>query len=153
MGAVTAAAFPVSGTVLTAAEYNKLPRGVVFYNTITANQNSISTVVDLTNFTATWTAVAGRLYRTTAYIPEVVQNTATGVAVFRLTDSTPTDKQFYDNTATANSYYTVTLSLIESTLSGSVTRKMRAATNAGTINALMSAATPGFIMVEDVGGT
>ncbi len=155
MAAVTPAAFPVSGTVLTAAEYNKLPRGVVFYNLVTANQTGIaSTVVDLTNMTAaTWTAVSGRTYRTTVYIPEIQQLTSGGTAVFRITDASNVNKQFGDMTAATNDFYSINMQVIETGLSGSVTRKARASTTAGTLSLLMAATSPGFIMVEDIGAS
>lgn len=153
MGAVTAAAFPVAGTILTAAEYNKLPRGVVYYNTITANQTGVSATVDLTNFSATWTAVAGRLYRTTVYVPEVQQLTAGGTAVFRITDSAGTVAQFSDMTMTAAGFFSIHAVLIESPAAGSVTRKARASTSGGTISLFMAATSPGIIMTEDIGAS
>ena len=130
---------------------NEAPRGVVFRNTITANQSTISTVIDLTNFTATWTASSGRLYRTSVYVPEVRQNTVTGTSVFRLTDASNNDKQFADMQQVSGAFYTITLQLIETGLSGSITRKMRASTTAGTLDLLMASTSPGFILVEDLG--
>jgi len=151
MPAVTAAAFPAAGAILTAAEYNKLPRGVVFYNKITANQTSISTIVDLTNFSATWTATTTRLYRTSLYVPEVKQETSSGTGVFRITDSSNNNIVFSDQTIAANGFYTILAQTIETGLSGSITRKGRASTDAGTLSLLMSATSPGFILVEDLG--
>lgn len=154
MGAVTPAAFPAAGAILTAAEYNKLPRGVVYYNLVTANQTGISSVVDLTNMTAaTWTAVSGRAYRITVYLPEVQQLTSAGTSVFRITDSSGNLKQFADHTSAANEFYNVNMQVIETGLSGSTTRKARASTDAGTLSLFMAATSPGFIMVEDIGAS
>lgn len=152
MGAVTPAAFPTSGTILTAAEYNKLPRGVVYYNLVTANQSTISTTVDITSMTAaTWTATSTRTYRTTVYIPQILQNTSTGIIVGRITDSSNVDKQQWNWQLAAGEYGAVNMQVIETGLTGSVTRKARISTNAGTLNLVQSSTAPGFIMVEDVG--
>lgn len=154
MGAVTPAAFPVSGTILTAAEYNKLPRGVTYYNLVTANQTGISTVVDLTNMTAaTWTAVTGRTYRTTIYLPYCQQKTSAGTVVVRITDASNVDKQQWNGTFAASDFFAVLIQVIETGLSGSITRKGRISTNFGTVDVTQSATTPGYIMVEDIGAS
>jgi len=152
MGAVTPAAFPTSGTILTAAEYNKLPRGVVYYNLVTANQNGISTVADITSMTAaTWTATSTRTYRTTVYLPYVQQKTSAGTVVARITDASNVDKQQWNGTMATSDFFAVVMQVIETGLSGSITRKARIATSAGTIDITQSSTAPGFIMVEDVG--
>jgi hypothetical protein len=152
MGAVTPAAFPTGGTILTAAEYNKLPRGVVYYNLVTANQTGISTVVDITSMTAaTWTATSTRTYRTTIYLPQCQQKTSGGIVVARITDASNVDKQQWNGTFATSDYFAVAMEVIETGLSGSITRKGRISTNAGTVDLTQSATAPGFILVEDIG--
>lgn len=51
-----------SGQVLTATQQNNLPFGLVASATATSSQTGISTEVDLTGLTVTFTAVTGRQY-------------------------------------------------------------------------------------------
>ena len=51
-----------TGQVLTATQQNNLPFGLVASATATASQTGISTEVDLTSLTVTFTAVTGRTY-------------------------------------------------------------------------------------------
>jgi hypothetical protein len=57
-----------SGAILTAAQMNNLPWGVVGYATKTTTQTAITTEADLSGLSITWTATAGRVYKFTAHI-------------------------------------------------------------------------------------
>lgn len=152
MGATTTTPFAATGDVLTATNFNYLPRGVLYYNLVTANQSTISTTVDITGMTAaTWTATSTRTYRTTVYVPQVLQNTSTGIIVARITDASNVDKQQWNWTLAATEYGAVNMQVIETGLSGSITRKARISTSAGTLNLVQAATAPGFILVEDIG--
>ena len=51
-----------SGQILTAAQQNSLPFGVVDYKSGTTTQTAINTVTDITGLSITWTAIANRVY-------------------------------------------------------------------------------------------
>lgn len=69
----------VSGAILTAAQQNQFPRGLMtapVKNTTT--QGSVSTEVALTSMTLTFTAVANRIYKFTWFEPNI--DAAAGVS-------------------------------------------------------------------------
>lgn len=152
MGATTTTPQVSTGDVLTATNFNYLPRGVVYYNLVTANQTGISTVADITSMTAaTWTASSSRTYRTTIYLPYCQQKTSGGVVVVRITDASNVDKQQWNGTFATSDFFAVAIQVIETGLSGSITRKGRISTSAGTVDLTQSATAPGYILVEDIG--
>jgi len=51
-----------TGQVLTAAQQNNMPFGVVDYKINTSSDLSINTATDITSLSITWTAIAGRVY-------------------------------------------------------------------------------------------
>jgi len=57
---------PINNTftseILTSADMNALPFGVVDYKTNTTSNTGINTATDITSLTITWTAIAGRVY-------------------------------------------------------------------------------------------
>jgi hypothetical protein len=57
-----------SGAILTAAQMNNLPWGIVGYATKATTQASITTETDVTGLSITWTATAGRVYKFTAHL-------------------------------------------------------------------------------------
>lgn len=152
MPEVTPAAQATTGSVLTATEYNKLPRGVVFRNTITAAQNGIGTgATDMTNFSATWTATSSHLYRTTIFVPQVLQNTSTGTTSIVIADGSNNQISIAYMQQVTGAQFAMIVQAIETSLSGSITRKGRASTTANTINLVLASTAPGFILVEDLG--
>lgn len=152
MGATTTTPQVSTGDVLTATNFNYLPRGVVYYNLVTANQTGVSTVADITSMTAaTWTASSSRTYRTTIYLPYCQQKTSGGVVVVRITDASNVDKQQWNGTFATSDFFAVVIQVIETGLSGSITRKGRISTSAGTVDLTQSATAPGYILVEDIG--
>ena len=127
------------------------PRGVVAYGSVTANQSNITTVVDLTGLTATWTANPTRTYRTTAFF-NMNSSVAGDASEVDLVDAAATVKQwaFVRLTGAGVSEFH-TVSVVETGLSGTVTRKVQAKRVAGT-GALMMVANanaPAYIVVED----
>lgn len=153
MGAVTAAAQASTGSVLTATEYNKLPRGVVYYATVTADQTGFGTsATDITGLSATWTAISGHAYRTTLYV-QTIQRTAASTISLILSDGAGTGQAGTQNYAGAvNAWVLMTLTHIETGLSGSVTRKARLFTNANTVDMIATGTSKqASIVVEDLG--
>ena len=66
-----------SGAVLTAAQQNRFPRGVMAYNTATATDSSVTAEeVQITG--SSFTAVANRYYRITYYEPNLISTASTG---------------------------------------------------------------------------
>lgn len=145
-----------AGDVLTAANVNLLPRGRVAYAQVVANQTGISTVADVTGLSATFTAVSGRNYRTTAFI-ELGYTAASDLIIAYLT--TGANVQLVRHTIVSPAlisgfnYMVVVASYNSSSLSGSTTHKLRLERNTGvgTLSTFAAAGSPGYIMVEDLG--
>lgn len=147
----------VAGTALTAAEMNLLPGGVEAggYAVVTSTQGSITTVVDLTGLSVTFTAVAGRLYRLSAF---ALFTSATGGDVARLaiTNAANTNlmlAQCVVSTAFATGANTVSGWTLQTFSAGSTTVKCRAmrATGTGTVSTAAGSTAPAVLLVEDVG--
>ena len=152
MGAVTPAAFPTAGTVLTATEYNKLPRGVVYYNSVSSSQAGITTTTDITGMTAaTWTATSSRLYRTTILLANVYVSATGGYVIGLITDGSNGQKAQSQSWCGNTERVCMVVSVLESGLSGSVTRKGRFNGNGATVTLEASATAQMYIIVEDVG--
>jgi len=112
----------------------------------------VSTVADITSMTAaTWTATSSRTYRTTIYLPYCQQKTSGGTVVVRITDASNVDKQQWNGTFATSDFFAVMIQVIETGLSGSITRKGRISTSAGTVDLTQVATAPGYILVEDIG--
>lgn len=140
-----------AGDVLTADEMNRLPWGIVAYAEKTASQTGITTAADVTSLTATWTAISSRYYRTTIYCAELFQNTSNSQGRFFVTDLSRVQKQVGFNFMLATQIGSIAISVIETGLSGSITRKLRASTDAGSLTINASATSPAYIVVEDLG--
>jgi len=141
----------VAGNVLTAAQMNRLPWGVMGYASATANQTGITTQTDLTSLSVTFTANSTRIYRTTLYIRYLEQLTATGFAQLFITDGSNVEKQRAVWRIDAAYGVQGILTVIETGLSGSVTRKGRGATDAGSMTIQAGSTGPAQIFVEDIG--
>lgn len=155
----------IAGDVLTAANMNLLPGGKMGYAEVTADQTGISTSnVDLTSLTVTWTAVAARRYRTTVWANIEIDTSPTVVTLpnIKITDGSNNQKQVGYGVWAAASVgnvvkSTVCVSVVETGLSGSTTRKARglstdmAGGNGDTFNIKASATSPAWILVEDIG--
>ncbi|CAB4136919.1 hypothetical protein UFOVP314_45 [uncultured Caudovirales phage] len=130
--------------------------GFVAQASVTAQQNGITTVTDLTGLTVTWTAIASRRYRVTA-AAEINGTVAGDLLIVYITDGSNTIQQRAVVTVpslnSGGGYAHARLELHLSNVSGSVTRKLRLERNAGTGTAGMFAAatTPAYLTVEDIG--
>lgn len=141
-----------SGAVLTADEMNRLPWGVVGYKTTTTDQTGIgSSYTTITGMDITWTADSTRIYRLIAHLPLQQQNTAAGYIQGVITDGSNAIKQFATNTIDAGRNSSITLVLVEAGLSGSTTRRLRLATQGGTVDFLVDATYPATFVIEDIG--
>jgi hypothetical protein len=154
----------VAGAILTAAQMNNLPWGVVqataggtsgrgFVTRLSGDISLTTTRADLTGLTVTFTPVTGRLYRATfnGYISNV--GTAQNVNI-AITDGSNVYKQTVNQWVIASQNAIVTASVILSGLSGSTTLKVRGAV--GTTGGALVAASTGneaaaVFVVEDIG--
>lgn len=148
------AALATTGSVLTATEYNYLPRGYVIHATATTNQTTISAEVDLTSLSVSIPMVSGRRYLITAHVD--MQGTADGSTVLvKLTDASNTQlTRGQMTTSAANTGDTVSITYIETAAStATVTRKLRAvlAAGSGTFSVQASSTSPALLLVQDIG--
>jgi len=114
-----------SGAVLTAAQMNNLPMGVVT-RVSTSPAQTATTLTDMTGVTVTFTPKAtSRIYLIIAQL-EMYNSQAATIATIQLTDGSNNalqDQQFYIQSANLQSCTTITW--VETGLSGSTTRKIR----------------------------
>jgi hypothetical protein len=114
-----------TGAVLTAAQMNNLPMGVVS-RVSTSPAQTVTTVADMTGVTVTFTPKAtSRIYLIIAQL-EMYNSQAATIATVQLTDGSNNvlqDQQFYIQSANLQSCTTITW--VETGLSGSTTRKIR----------------------------
>lgn len=126
-----------------------MPWGVLGVATTTTAQTGISTIVDLTSLTITFTAVTGRRYKYSGQV-SVKQQTAAAIVDLVLTTTTPTTVIQTTAQMAAANQNTMTFTGYETISAGSVTRKLRLQTSAGTVDA-QTGNIASFYIVEDIG--
>jgi hypothetical protein len=127
-----------------------LPKGKMGYVQVTASQGSITTVVDLTSLTLTFTALASRYYRVTGFVFAFTSTVSTDRCDFSITDGAGTRVQRGGFMCAAGSGGVVQVVLQPG--AGSKTYKLRAErVGTGTITMNSDATSPCFILIEDVG--
>ena len=143
-----------TGAVLTAAQMNNLPWGVAAKAQNTSDFTLSSSSQAIPNTTVTWTAVSTRLYKITAYFYFEVTG-GTGVVVGQIFNVNAGVRIQEGGTyASATSYPSAHLSLYESGLSGSQTRRLNGLFLGGGITAakcISNSNYPTVIIVEDIG--
>lgn len=144
----------VAGNVFTAAQANAYPFGVVaLATTTTGSQAGVTTAVDITGMTVTFTAIASRNYKVSYHIYGVptVTNACFSVNLVQTT----TVKQISIANAGVATVGTTLDGLFVGTFSaGSVTLKLTGALTAGstgTFTFAPAAVLPFFLLVEDIG--
>jgi len=141
-----------SGAVLTAAQMNKVPRGLMA-DVVTSSTTDTSVTAEEVMLTVTWTAVANRNYRI-VYIEPALSGTSITSATFRLRSGTVTGTVL-NSTVVAISSTTLTFSgFVESIApiaAGSQTVVATLQYSAGTGTATRSATRLAMLYVEDVG--
>lgn len=140
------------GDVQTASDLAGLPWGVMGYvNGSTSDQTGITTVADVTGLSVTFTAVSSRLYRTTLTVC-VQQKTAGDTPNVYITDGSDTAKKAASATLDVDEIsQALAIVLLETGLSGSVTRKGRAAVGSGSVTVVGTQDRYPTIIVEDMG--
>ena len=141
----------IAGAILTAAQMNRLPFGVVQYSGTVASQ-AVTTITDLTGLSATWTAIASRTYVIQAFATAYssVGGDSIGLAIATSAGATVAIGHAVSNTnavaVAINVAYKVTPS------AGSVTYKLRGQrSGTGTATYQPDGLTPSFILVTDLG--
>ena len=133
-----------------------MPWGRIASASVTANQTTITTTVDLTSLTLSVAQVKDRRYKYTAII-RVQSNTASDYFGLQLVDATPTTvmQSLFVTHVSANNDVTVALSLVETAAStATVTRKLqggRVGGSAGTFQMSASSIAPAQLTCEDIG--
>ena len=128
--------------------------GTVGYAQITANFGGfVATTLTITGLEVTFTAIAGRRYRTTIST-EVNSSVAGDITTLTICDAANTQLQRATTPIiAANVAQALEKGFVETGLSGSTTRRVRAVRSAGTGTCDVVAGTdrPAFILVDDIG--
>jgi hypothetical protein len=144
-----------SGAVLTAAQQNRFPRGIMAYTAITTSDATI-TVEEVQIGPTTFTAVANRYYRITYYEP-YLSSTASTVFTMRIRLGTTTAGTQIQNANVINAngsifFGTEGICIAVTTFSaGTVNLVGTLQSSAGTGNASGGGPPTRFLLVEDIG--
>jgi hypothetical protein len=147
-----------SGAVLTAAQQNRFPRGVMAYAQTTTSDATI-TVEEIEVTSTSFTAVANRYYKITYYEPQVGVPAIAGafmVGRIRLTNLAGTGLQsaIVQNAPATALNYTMNCVWTGTLSAGSTTIVASLICSSGTGSATRATASPSsvaFILVEDIG--
>ena len=144
----------VSGAILTAAQQNAFGFSTVaLTKTTTMSQSGVTTAVDLTGATATFTALASRNYKVTwqTYATTSIDNTGGTVT---LNEGATILQYATTNLISSGAGATISGLYIGTFSAGSHTLKLvgsRAAGGANTVFFQSVATLPTFLLIEDVG--
>lgn len=154
-----------SGAILTAAQMNNLPWGIVaataggtsgsgYIRNTTSGVSIPIAATDISGMTISWTAIATRIYKITVTLSDVVSGAGFSPLLVEVTDATPTTKYQARFTMPAAQTNNITFSYVETGISGTILRKVRTTgvTNTGTFNTNAAAALSTFV-IEDIGAT
>jgi len=140
-----------AGQVLTAAQQNNFPRGLMGSVTRTTSVTALGTAVaDITGMSITFTAVTGRNYKATWTISGTKVSTS-GYTDIAFTTSGNVQVGGVTNYAVAGNFWNCSGSAIFTASSGSVTYKLRGAAENNTSAPSATAGTPIYFMIEDIG--
>ena len=141
------------------ARFDAMTLGKIAYAQITAGSTTfVGTEITITGLEVTWTAVTGRLYKISIGT-DVTSTVADDEIGVKICDSSNVQKHRgttvvgLATVSGVDKNMTLNMSYVESGLSGSVTRRVRALRSAGTGTCQITAAAdrPAFILVEDIG--
>jgi hypothetical protein len=136
-----------AGQVLTAEQQNRFPRGLI--GTSILNTDKSFTGIEDSGLTVTWTAESTRLYKIS--FSGYITSTGAGITFSIFADGSNNELKSTLATVIASGQANHSAFLIESGLSGSVTRKIRLLNQTGTGTLKASATNQASFMVEDVG--
>lgn len=127
-----------------------IPLGIVGRAEKITNQASIGAVTDITGLSVTWTAVAGRVYRTTASIRIDPDATDAFVDLY-IRNAAGTNLGLVSQWVLGGKVLAATWSAVIAPAAGLQTHKVSAGKSGGTMQQTGTVA-PCFILVEDIGG-
>lgn len=128
--------------------------GIIGYKERTSIFTFSTTMVDVTNMSITFTAVAGRLYRVSYSFSSVYAQTANARVTIQLADSANTRiDQVYNDYPVADADQTISRYSLYTFSAGSKTLKLRAQIDSGTGdgNLYADSESKSVFMVEDIG--
>ena len=145
----------VSGAILTAAQMNALPFGVVAFAKVTANDTSI-TAEEIQITSTSFTAIANRYYRITYYEPQVATSTSLNsvcTANIRLTNlaGAVQGNALAQTPVAAGLNFTINCVAVVTLSAGATTIVGTLQSSAGNASAFRGATNPAFLLVEDIG--
>lgn len=130
------------------------PWGVVGYASTTSSSSGTTSATDWSGLSVTWTAVSGRVYRTTAF-GMVTSNNASGSDYADIVIANGSSTQLAGSRAIVQNavYEGRSVVYTESGISGSQTRKVRVSrvSGAGTVSGYAASTYQASIVVEDLG--
>jgi hypothetical protein len=136
-----------SGAVLTAAQQNRFPRGVMSFTTNTTTNSAITS--EATQITATaFTAVANRYYKITYFEPDLYNGG--GYMVGRIKNGATTLNTSYSTIGLGVDRF-MTVSYVGTFTAGSITITATMQSSALTAQAARSSNVFAFLLVEDIG--
>jgi hypothetical protein len=137
-----------SGAILTAAQQNRFPRGIMGVSLRTTNFAPTSTASDFGSIT--FTAVADRYYKYSLFVPGADAD-ASRLLTVNLVNASNVSVNTYTQTLRGPGVLDlVAFTTVRTETAGSLTRKIRMSTSAG--NASMCSSTSiGVFVVEDLG--
>ena len=142
-----------TGAILTAAQMNNLPWGLMGYaENLSLAQTGITTVTDITSLTVTFTGVAGRRYRVDGYL--LLQSTVNNDAVnliIRNGSNTTLQQAIYALPSAASAYFCVVSLVMAVTGSNTVKLSIQRQSGTGTMTANGATTYPAQIVVTDIG--
>jgi|LakMenEpi03Aug12_release.lakeMendotaPanAssembly.Ray.scaffolds.fasta_scaffold596923_1 hypothetical protein len=141
-----------AGQVVTAAQMNNLPWGVMGTAVRTTGDLTLTTTnQDLTSMSITFTAIAGRLYRA-SWSGSAQKSTAAGYTQITLADSTNALYGYSLGYTVSGNYVNLSgVSVISGLTAGSKTFKLRGITENNTAVLLAGGTAPLQFMIEDMG--
>lgn len=132
--------------------FESMPRGVLGYAQVTANQGSISSATNLTGLTTTVTVAAGRRIRVTGKVQLASANVGADFGVAIMESTTQLSRIARLDVATDHTRVIDQASVVLTPSAGSHTYHLRAVINAaGTVGLEATSDNPSFILVEDIG--
>lgn len=140
-----------AGAILTAAQQNRFPRGVMAVGNKTSVQNGITTATEIVN-SGSFTAVANRYYRIT-FTAYNNYKTTTGDVQFRIqkTSTAGTQIASTNRTAVGATQFGATVVAVTTLTAGAQTVIGSITSSTGSVASEPSATAPAQIIVEDIG--
>ena len=143
-----------TGQVLTAQECNNFPFGVVGYTqSTTLLQAGVTTEVDLTGMSVTFTAIANRYYKISAYM-YAIPTVTNACAQVNIKQGATNLQIIFTNAGVAAAGAVMSGYVVKTFTAGSTTLKLSgalAAGSTGTMTFNAGATLPVSILVEDIG--